>query len=142
MSVIEVLQANKILFASIGVDYALRCIMLHGSASRGEERMNSDIDIALLPGARVVTYEDEAVILQRLVHLVPERKLDVHVVDTYKSSALLFYEVMQGLVLYEDEAGQAERLALYAWKLNIEAQPLREKRFAVASRWLAQTTSV
>jgi predicted nucleotidyltransferase len=142
MSLKDAIVARYELFAEIGAEYGLRCIMLHGSVAAGRESAQSDVDIALLPGSRGITYEDEAAIAHTLAALVGTYELDVHTVDTYKSSALLFHEAMQGIVLYEDEPGRADALRTYAWKLCIEARPLRTQRFARARAWLAQVTAV
>ena len=112
--------------ARIARKHGLRLVVLYGSVARGSETAMSDIDIGVL-GTTLIPHEGEAVIAEELSKATGMPRIEVK--SLHHASPLFLDQVMRGIVLFADTPTRAQEVALYAWKLAAESQPLRDARF-------------
>ncbi len=116
-------------------------LVLFGSASRGEERPGSDVDLAVkMKKDRAVSKLD---LLYRLGELFKDREVDL-VVLTVDTDPVLLYEIFaKGSLLYEAEPDLFENERVRALKLYYDTEKLRRlndgylKKFASRSGHVA-----
>lgn len=119
---------EKETLARVAPKLGLRLVVMYGSVARGKSTAMSDIDIGVL-GAYPLSFEDEVTIGEAFAQAARLSKIEVK--SLHQVSPLFLHKVMrEGVVLYEDVAGRAQALRIYAWKLAVESKPLREASYA------------
>ena len=98
---------NKIIsgIQSIARRYPINRIVLFGSRARGDNRNNSDIDLAVFPAPEFNSTGHFSSDVEDLETLL---KIDLVFVDAYTEAALLERIQREGVVLYERLSGEID----------------------------------
>ena len=98
---------NKIIsgIQSIARRYPINRIVLFGSRARGDNRNNSDIDLAVFPAPEFNSTGHFSSDVEDLETLL---KIDLVFVDAYTEAALLERIHREGVVLYERLSGEID----------------------------------
>ena len=112
----------------IAQSYGLDLIVLFGSQARGDNRSNSDTDVAYLASA-ALSLMDEA---RLALALSTELEQTVDLVDLKKSSPLLSYNIFHdGQSLYEQTPGLFSDFFVRAVRIYQETRPLYAVKLAL-----------
>lgn len=133
MNIDEIKPAVK----KVAEKHQLLAVALFGSQATGALHQKSDIDIAVL-GRDQIGFDEKIKISSEFSEVF--RREDVEVVDIDPNSAsptLLYAVVRDGKLLYEKEAGVFLRWKLYAIKIWMETEWLRELRDKRLIEWAA-----
>jgi predicted nucleotidyltransferase len=98
---------------------ALRLLLLHGSRARGDERSDSDFDLAYLGDEGL----DELELRLFLARALRSESIDI--VDLSRASGLLrFRAAKDGVLLYERRAGAFEDFVLASARFWFDVEPV------------------
>lgn len=134
---------EKSIVADICSRYGISLMVLFGSHAKGQARVNSDIDIAVLFGDVIRPYELELNDLREKVialydQLVIEgkgAKVDIALLNY--GDPLLWYEVSQhGKVLYENKEGQFRTFCIRALQRHNDARRFYQAEKEYLTRFL------
>ena len=120
----------------IAEKYNLTLVVLFGSQATGKTHKNSDMDIAVR-GGRLLD-------LTELIHIQADfcdifGRSDVEVVDIQTASPILLRDITQdGKVLHSKTGDEFAILRMYASKLFVETQPLRDYRHTYLEKFIHQ----
>lgn len=109
--------------AKIAHTYDLRFVILHGSYATGQEREDSDLDIAVVPRNHLET-ERFLSLHHELSALFTSYELDFKTLE--KADPLFRFEVVKdGVLLYGDETDYEQYKAV-SFRMYVDAKPLFE----------------
>lgn len=117
--------------------HQLLAVALFGSQATGALHQKSDIDIAIL-GKDQIGFDEKIKISSELSEIFKRDDVEVVDIDPNSASPTLMYAVVRdGKLLYEREAGDFLRWKLYAIKMWMETDWLRELRDKKLIEWAA-----
>jgi predicted nucleotidyltransferase len=103
----------------------LDLLVLHGSRARGEARVDSDWDFAVIGDARL----DISALLASLVDALGTDRVDL--ADLTRAGAVLRFRVARdGIVVFERRAGAFESFAVSAAQLWCDMEPVLRRAHA------------
>ncbi|MCX6739060.1 MAG: nucleotidyltransferase domain-containing protein [Candidatus Parcubacteria bacterium] len=120
--------------------HGLRLVVLFGSQSRGEPRVGSDTDIALLSEEKKSVREisEMQIEFSEMLHVK-----EVEMVDLLGRTPLFLKQVSDdGKVLYEQKPGIFDEFQIYAFKRYVEAKPLFALRRKFTEQFIRSHASV
>ncbi|MEK7586801.1 MAG: nucleotidyltransferase domain-containing protein [Patescibacteria group bacterium] len=121
-------------FIDLAVKNGLILGVLFGSQATGKTHSQSDIDVGFVADRRLGLREI-AEIQENL--MVATGYGNIEMVDLKNVPPLLLkYVAEEGILLYEKEVGDFDRLKIYGIKLYMEAQPLYRARSLELKRFL------